>query len=356
MSDNGTQGEGALKKGALVLSIDTELAWGAVHHGSAPEAYPHWRDYDRVRPAVDRLLAAMDRYDISCTWAVVGHLMLDRCEPVGGVKHPELKRPAYSWFKQDDWFYADPASSASEAPKWYGPDVISKIRGAKTKHEIGSHTFSHMIIGDPGCSAEVFSSDLDAHISLANKAGIKLESFVYPKNRVGHAGELAARGFTCYRTSERPWYSRFSGRMYGLAYKADIFTPVPPPVTFPRSRGGVWELPASYYYRIGGGWASRQPMAVRRWKLRLGLRRAAARKGMLHIWFHPYDIAGDIERLMPPLEATFKEAAKLRDAGKLDVLTMGEVARRMSSPATAGAAAVNGKTAVAAAGQAATPR
>ena len=131
--------------GLFVISIDVEMAWGAVHHGKAPVAGSL---YDQERRSVAAVLALMERYEISATWAVVGHLFLDRCEPVDGTPHPDVRRARYPWFR-GDWFDVDPVSTLAEDPWWYGADLVEAIKDCAVPQEIGSHSFSHQIVGDP---------------------------------------------------------------------------------------------------------------------------------------------------------------------------------------------------------------
>ncbi|MEX0762469.1 MAG: polysaccharide deacetylase family protein [Dehalococcoidia bacterium] len=317
-------------KGAFVISIDAELAWGWVFSGLEPSRYPHWDAYGRVRGAIDRLLLLMDRYEIRATWAVVGHLFLDGCGPADGRVHPEVLRPRYGWFGRDDWFYADPASSVEEAPEWYGPDIIRRIQAACVRHEIGSHSFSHMEMDGAAVTREVFASDIEACMREAAGRGVVLRSFVYPKNRVAHTDVLAEKGFETYRSPGREWFDGLPRPLWRVAHKLDAFLPVPPRAVRPESVDGMAALPASYYYRHRGGWARRQPMWLRALKMRMGLRRAAAQRSVFHLWFHPYDIATGTEAMLRPLESAFREAARLRDAGRLESLTMSELAGEWS--------------------------
>lgn len=82
-----------LQRGAFLISIDTEMAWGSVHHRDVGRHY----SYQAEREFIDRLLALFDKYQIRATWAVVGHLFLDQCQAVDGRKHPEIVRPGYRW-------------------------------------------------------------------------------------------------------------------------------------------------------------------------------------------------------------------------------------------------------------------
>jgi peptidoglycan/xylan/chitin deacetylase (PgdA/CDA1 family) len=337
--------QATLQKGAFVISIDTELAWGMVHRRGVEEnAYA----YARTREAVGALLRLMERYEIRATWAVVGHLMLESCSPVNGVKHPEVPRPSYSWF-EGDWFDQDPATDRAKDPFWYGPEIVDMISGCKVPQEIGCHTFSHMLVGDPGYSAETMRADLSLCRQLARARGLDLKSFVYPRNLVGHLNVLEEFGYESYRGPAPCWYDRMSGWPWRIAHKVDNFLPVAPPIVFPSRRGGLWDIPASYYYPHStprlGDWGRWLPVWTRVAKSRRALRKAAAQRGVFHIWFHPFNIAADMPRLLRGLEGIFTGVSRLRDKGVLDNLTMGDVVAQLElapgrAPVTATGTAV----------------
>jgi peptidoglycan/xylan/chitin deacetylase (PgdA/CDA1 family) len=307
----------------FVISIDVEMSWGAVHHGAPHDPRP----YEQEREVVARTLDLMRRHGISATWAIVGHLFLSECTATGGRPHPEIVRPDYPWLG-GDWYDLDPVSDLAAAPTWYGPDLVARIRACDVPQEIGSHSFGHVIAGDPGCSADAFRSDLDAARSLAETEGVELRSFVYPRNSVGHLDLLAAAGFTAFRS---PTPDRFAGMppwRRRLASLADSVRPLPTATFSPVVRGPLVDIPQTYLFdpcskrarRLGTtGWT----MAVRR-----RLRHAVRTSSLFHLWFHSHNLAGDPERAWRAMDALLAEARRHIDAGRLENLTMGAVAER----------------------------
>src|SRR5690606_13017426 len=102
----------SLARAALVISVDTELAGGAVHH-QATSAVPTQAEAVEERERIRRLLDLLDRHEVPATFAMVGHLLLQSCSPRGGVKHPEIVRPGYEWLERD-WFEPDPGTNADD--------------------------------------------------------------------------------------------------------------------------------------------------------------------------------------------------------------------------------------------------
>lgn len=319
-----------LERGAFVVSIDTEMAWGEAHHrGTASSSTG--RTYDGEREVIAQILATFARYEISATWAVVGHLFLDQCHDEGSGPHPELVRADYTWL-DGDWFDVDPCSSLADDPSYYGPDIVNAILACPTPQEIGSHSFSHLIVDDPACTPEVFTSELAAATKAAAPWGIELRSFVYPRNSIAQVERLAEHGYRSYRGKRlspsfagRPaWQQRalrFVDRVYPLA--GSVARPV-------RHASGVWNIPQSCYLLA-------PPAPTRRWRPTrptygpiARLRQAARHQSVFHMWFHPHNIVGRSGALQT-LERICAAAARLRDAGRLDVVTMGDLGARLEA-------------------------
>jgi peptidoglycan/xylan/chitin deacetylase (PgdA/CDA1 family) len=314
----------ALERGVAVVSIDTELAWGESHHrdGSGPR-----RDYGSERIVIDQILEVFDRYEISATWAIVGHLFLDQCAPVDGRAHPEIVRPVYPTMS-GDWFDIDPCSTLAAAPSYYGRDIVAAINRCRVPQEIGCHSFSHLIAD--GCGEEAFGSDLAACRAVAANDGLDVRSFVYPRNAIDHIDALGGHGFVCYRGSAEPSAApagrlvRYADRLRPLARSAVV------PIRHP---SGVWNVPQTYLFAPAtrarhlpvGLWAHR-PVA----RMRL----AARERSLFHLWFHPYNVTAAPDRALRGLEAICRAATRLRDAGRLDIMTMGALADRLEAEST----------------------
>ena len=315
----------SLDRGVFILSIDTELAWGALRNGQFERRR---EQYQLTREAIDRLLELMEKYNIQATWAVVGHLFLDECSPVDGVKHPEILRSSYSWLS-GDWFDADPCTQLNAAPHWYGKDIVQRILTCKVPQEIGCHTFSHILAGDPECSQESMKSELLASRLEAEKYDLSLRSFVFPNNSVGHLEVLAEMGFIVFRGLAPSWFGHLPGIAFKMGHFLDNLLPLSPPTVLPTREAGLWNLPASYFYPPIDRFWGMVPVALRVCKVKQGLRQAVNRRRIFHLWFHPFNIATNVDRLIRGLEDVFAEVCRYREAGLLDNFTMGELANSL---------------------------
>jgi peptidoglycan/xylan/chitin deacetylase (PgdA/CDA1 family) len=317
-----------LKRGVFILSLDEELAWGSVHGGSLPQRTAL---FQQARPCIIRLLKLLEKYQIHATWALVGHLFLEQCQPVNGIKHPEIIRPKYSWYPHD-WFLADPCSRLEEAPLWYGRDIIQQIQSCQVAQEIGCHTFSHVRVGEPGCSRECFVSELQACRVEAEKFGLNLRSFVFPRNSVGHLDALVEAGFITYRGNAPSSFVRLPGIAAGICRQLGYLLPFAAPVVLPKRENGLWNLPASYFFPPTHRWWRLLSDMSRVYKIKQGLQKAAKKRFIFHLWFHPFNLASQPDKLFNELEVIFAEVCRYRDAGRLDNLTMGELAHNLPLP------------------------
>lgn len=321
------------RHGIMVVSIDLELSWGRFDKMPLEELNGQSL---QERPHIRRLLSLMDQYEIPATWAMVGHLMLDGCaRDSAGVAHRDVTpHAAHSWFPRD-WFSTDPCTEARLAPAWYAPDILEWIRSARVRHDIGSHSFAHVLYGDPGCTAAMAHADLKAAKQAAAGKQVVLESFVFPRNQAGHLDVLRAQGIRSFRGrsfrgAERPLYRWIKGtpvRMLGFLDQLLAFPPrqVRAEETLP----GLWNIPGNHFFMPRNGLNRVVPMSSRVRKGTRGINRAIRTGGLYHLWFHPADLLTDSDAMFAGLEALFSYARRQQEQGCLEVLTMAEYSRRL---------------------------
>lgn len=305
-------------RGIFTISLDFELAWGSFDSGHDRV----WLDYSRrrgespyahSRMLVERLLELFERYGIPVTWAVVGHLYLEKCE--GHEDMPNTARYA-----------ADPKSDARRDPLWYARDLVEKVVAARPRHDVGSHSFSHQMFSS--CTRDMAEAELARCVELAGAMGLQLRSFVFPRNQPGHLDLLPRYGFTAVRAGTPLWFQRLPG---GVARKAahvlDAVLALPPGVGLPRRvLPGLWEIPASMFLNSMEGPRRWLVPAARVLKARRGLERAAGTRSIFHLMSHPVNFYVRSDVMFRTLDGILAEAARLRDAGRLCVMTMADVA------------------------------
>lgn len=249
-----------------LLSTDFEMAWAwkfSKNYGNPLQNAINKAKMERQN--IPHILSVCNQFSIPLTWATVGHLFLNSCNPVNQIKHPEIKRLSnfentFWKFNSTDWFESDPCTNYQLSPEWYAPDLIDSIIASKTKQEIACHTFSHIDCSDNICPSEVLKSELDQCKILAQEKNIELKSFVHPGHFIGNLNLLAKEGFTSFRTD--------NGDV--LAY----------PV---KHKEGIWEIKntAELYWR--DGWNKN----YHQYRFKKIIDRSIANHSVCVFWFHP---------------------------------------------------------------------
>jgi peptidoglycan/xylan/chitin deacetylase (PgdA/CDA1 family) len=329
--------------GVFTISLDFEMIWGT-QDLFGPERFRKACEIERTC-VIDRLLDLLVEYELPATWFVVGHLMLDRCAAASGLKHPEIVRPLHSWMTKD-WFEHDPGGCEEDGSIFLGRSLVEKIRACPVPQEIGCHTFSHVVLGDPGCSRPAAVSELKACVELAGDLGIEMVSFAFPRNKVGHLELLRDYGFSCYRgpEPEARIFAYIPGGIKRLANLWRVLTASEPPVGLPeKTESGLWMIPGSMVYFPMHGLRRYIPVRARTRRAIKGLDAAARKRRVFHLWFHPTNLAEEMERMFAGLRGVVEYASLLRANGQLDFLPMGSLAQS-STPAFASTAGNSAKT------------
>lgn len=315
---------GRLDRGIFTLSLDFELIWGTLDK-AGPEGFARACATERAQ-IIDGLLRMLEDLDIPATWCVLGHIMLASCSPVHGVKHPEVVRPHHLWHP-DDWFVDDPCGDERTDPNFYGASLVQRIRACPVQQEIGCHSFSHPIFGDPGCSRETAYSELAACTRIASVDGVELRSFAFPRNRVGHLDVLLEHGFVCFRGPEPNWYERprTPAPLRRAAHLIDVILARRPPLVLPYRVGELWNVPGSMIYLPAHGIRRLIPVQSRVRRALKGLDAAARERKLFHLWLHPTNLADRQLEMVAGLRAVLAHAAELRDRGELAVAPMGQL-------------------------------
>lgn len=303
-----------INKPIFIISLDTELIWGFATYPSHKNIDLLKYDDEKKRGCIDILLRLLEKYDIPATWAVVGHLFLDHCEKGDGIPHEHMPR------FEEDWYSSDPCTDIQEAPLWYGKDIVEKILSNRIEHEIGYHSFSHVVFSE--CSREVAEAEVKEGIKLAKKFGITLKSFVFPKNKIGHIDILKKYGFKIYRGENLGRYD-LSENILIRKFNGGIDKIIAPPA-HPKWMNGIWEIPSSMFF------CDAQIKSSLLLRAKVGLYRAIRSKKVFHIFLHPHNLLM-YSSLKDDLDRFLEIAARKRDEGNLQVMTMGELVLELNA-------------------------
>ncbi|MFP8953071.1 polysaccharide deacetylase family protein [Natrialbaceae archaeon A-arb3/5] len=307
--------------GSVVLSLDAELGWG-FHDLENPPS-------DRVesgRRGWSTMLELLEEYDVPATWGVVGHLMLDACDATH-ANHPA----------PEGWFDRERVEWADREDLRFGPDLVNAILDSSVDHEFASHSFSHVLFGRAETDHDLAAAELDRCVEIAADWGLSIDSFIYPRNDVGHRDVLAAYGITAYRGNS-PTHDGVRGLLDTMVRDQSLL--VRPTV----DEFGLVNVPASLF--LFGFEGPARTVAESIWQdpmvrqARRGIDEAVAQDGVFHMWLHPNNLTR--ERDGKRMRAILDYLAQKRSETDLVVETMDDVARRVEMGCS-----VDGGTAVA---------
>lgn len=307
----------AEKLGVFTISLDTELAWGTFDKGRVKQ---HEAAYRRTPAVIDQLCELFDKYHIPATWALVSHLLVD-CDG----QHPARTPPEFPWI--DDWFGELPCSSGLDEELWYAPWLVGRLQSCDTEQEVGLHGATHMQLGADGCSPQNAEEELSDAVATLHEFGVEPESFVFPRNDIGHLDVLADHGIETYRGVDAIWTEQqpIDAVKPPLRFVEEAVRR-PPPVVEPRERDSLIEIPGSQVFRpTHGGWQY-TPGESTVARAKKGLNRAARTGGIFHLWFHPFNLGHDPERDLARLEQVLAAAQRLVTQGDLECRPMCEIA------------------------------
>lgn len=297
--------------GNVTISLEVELGWG-YHDLDRPDRfYRLSRNRAAETRMLDRLLALCEDLDVHLTFDVVGHLFLDSCDGAHKGQHHE------------GWFDADPGSDRETDPLFYAPDLVEAIVESDVDHEIGTHTFSHVLADE--VSRDVLAWELERVREQHERYDIDPPtSIVCPRHRpapnsvltehgvdVERQHESSGASFYLYRWANHRWH-----RTRTPVVEDDVLvTTTTHSLSSPLLQNGQQPPPLS---------AARGPLALRQriheWYLKQGLAAAASRDGYVHYWTHLHNLANDQHWV--PVKRFLQRLSDHRNAGRLRVQRM----------------------------------
>ena len=318
------------RPGRLVISLDLELFWGMRDKRSLAEYGPNIRG---VREALPRMLDAFDRYGVKATFATVGLLFFDAKEDLLTAIPAELPSYRESHLSPYNGHLETLGADERLDPYHFGASLIRLIQ-AHPGHEVGCHTFSHYYCLEAGQSEGQFAADLDAARIAAQRFGITLSSFVFPRNQYqeNYLQVCREQGITCYRGNERSWlYDARNGdqeslfrRMFRLLDAwVDISGPnchdvkaAPPDIPM--------DIPSSRFLRP---WNKRtKPLeGLRLRRITRAMDHAAANGQVFHLWWHPHNFGANPKENLDRLRRLLELREELRLEHGFGAFSMADV-------------------------------
>lgn len=263
-----------MKEGIFTISIDFEFAWGYVDKDiSASQKEDIKKEVEITR----KLINLFEKYDVPVTWAIVGKLL----EP------------------GDDLLWHDTEN------------LIPLIKNSKAGHEIGSHSYSHIIYGEN--SEEVVREDITKAQEIHQRNNLTFKSFVFPRNSEGYYRELREAGITSFRHNEHPSRLTHFLSYFWLGAVSGL-----PEV----HSSGLMSIPGGMLLIGRNGLRKLIPSNFIIKKAKNSLKSAEKNKKIFHLWFHPSNFAYDTDNQFRILEEILKTAKSLN----IKIMTMNEIA------------------------------
>ena len=269
----------------VVISLDLELRWGMYDRLNLNrDAYRSnlMQAKHEVIPALLKLFRARN---IRATWATVGAVA---CRDWNEYFARAPKSPAYydPTLQIDERFAAlDP-----EGHLHFAPELVRNVH-ATPGQDLGTHTFSHILMREPGVEAEDVRADLEAVAHLwRDRFGAGPVSLVFPRNQVAFLPVAEACGIRIWRGTEPGWYydaneaktNRVVPRVLRLLDAVNPLVRHATPALSHMTRASIFlrtNLPAPlwglHYSRI------RNELACLR------------TPNIYHIWWHPHNLGAD---------------------------------------------------------------
>jgi len=319
-----------------VVSLDFELHWGMRDRSSAlPQELQS--ELVRSRELVSRIATELSERSVRATWAIVGFLFASSREELETFL-PAV-RPRYSRAGLDP--YSEPLGEDEvKDPLHMAGSVVRQLATIEGQ-EIGSHTFSHYYCLEPGQNETALRADLRAAKAIAKHLGIDVRSLVLPRNQWNPAYADAVRdeGFSCYRGAQSSWGHRpaASGGLNLPRRTARLFESylggAPPPTTSWKEinePSGLCNVPASAFlrpYSPGRRWL--EPLRISRMKS--GLRDAAKRSRVFHLWWHPHNFVQNTSQNFDLLRDLLDDYARLAGSEGMRSINMGDVPQMLGT-------------------------
>ncbi len=270
----------------VVWSLDFELRWG-VHDLLRMDRNAYLKNLEGVRQAVPQLLSLFVQHEVRATWATVGALA---CRDWGEYYRLAPPPPCYA----DSRLAFDPryADLDPDGVLHFAPDLVRLVSQTKGQ-DLGTHTFSHLYLGEMGVMLKDAQADHVATTRLfRERFNTVPTSLVFPRNQIAFLNFYRTNGITVWRDNERSWYFNITQHAAHPILRAlrlaDALTPF-------WMRGGQFS---------GGGTTSTLFIRVNlpeiAWKAHLAKLAAEVRRmkhdSVLHFWLHPHNVGRNVRR------------------------------------------------------------
>lgn len=319
MSEMQAQSAGAERRDSpptVVLSLDFEMRWGCYDKlGLDREAYRE--NLENVREVVPALLKLFSERNIRATWATVGALACQDWEEYF------RRAPATPCYEDTALRFSEQyAELDPEGHLHFAPHLVRAIHETPGQ-ELGTHTFSHIFMREPGITAEDVDADLAAVVALwKERFGIEPRSLVFPRNQHSFIERILSTPIRVWRGNETPWYHECTDAGTNKIFPRSLrlLDALNPMVRRASCMDGAMNR-ASLFFRAN------LPEAL--WGLHLsrirGELKALGPGQIFHLWWHPHNLGADGALRMARVECVLDLIANGCQNGRRVSRSMGDL-------------------------------
>jgi peptidoglycan/xylan/chitin deacetylase (PgdA/CDA1 family) len=298
--------------GTFIISFDCEGKWGMAD--GITEHHNRVITRDALVRAYERLIALLDLYQMPATFAFVMAFVL-----TGEERHLLSDSFGDVTVEDQNWMrHYREAEACGVLDGWFCPEALELVR-ARPQHEVGCHGFRHIPLA--AVARDEVMRELAAASKVAAIKQLKLETFIFPRNQVGHLDALASHGYVGYRAAPK---AARNGRVTNLAREFNVFgraqeTPVP---------NRMVPIPSGYFLNWRSGLRRLVPPRATDLRWKSILEDAVRRDRVAHLWLHPHNII-DGPATFESLERVLAHVALLQGRRGLQVLTQATYCRQL---------------------------
>jgi len=306
----------------VVVSVDFERRWG-LHHRLGLDRDAYREHLENAHPVVSALLDLFVARNIRATWAAVGAAAcrdwaeyFERAPRPPAYQNPALAvSPRYAELDRDGHLH-------------FAPDLLRAVHATRGQ-ELGTHTFSHILMREPGVTQEDVQADLEAVARLwRQRFGAPPVSLVFPRNQVAFLTTIRSCGIRMWRGNEHGWYydcnetstNRPVARARRLLDSINPWTHHASALEDDMTRASLFlrtNLP-------GPAWA----LHIARIRNELDALRPSQ---VFHIWWHDHNLGADFHRRVTRVEQVCDMIAEHCVRGQLASMSMGDLLQQPQS-------------------------
>jgi len=301
----------------VVISLDFEMRWG-MHDklGLQKDAYRENIENERLIVVPELLKLFKDR-NVRVTWATVGALGCHNWDEYFSRAPQPPKYHNTSFAINPRYADFDP-----DGELFFAPELLKAISETPGQ-ELGTHTFSHIFLREPGITDKDFEADLEAVSKLwVEHFGASPKSLVFPRNQCAFIDVLRTSSIRIWRGNEIPWYYNCNETATNLK--------------FPRLLRLVDALnPFVRRASILSGDMTRSSLFLRinlsdfAWRLhfeRIKSELKSLQSGdIFHIWWHPHNLGKETSLRLSRIEQLLDAIAGKNEHGQLTSQNMGDL-------------------------------